>query len=97
LLNLADQLILQESVDGKLPRTVDAARFLRHAPFNERIKELIGELPTRRANENMQQEFALLVAGWPQSREDRPSWTAELLVGATANILEGIVSNGSVK
>jgi hypothetical protein len=70
---------------------------LRHAPFNERIKELIGELATRCADENLQRQFALLVAGWPQSKEDRPSWPAGLLADATANILEGIVSNGSVK
>lgn len=90
LFDLADLLLLQQKASSKLRLKANTPLFWKHAGFNQRVEELITDQAQRCERQNLYREFALLVAGWPQSQENRLEWTSELLVESAARALAGI-------
>jgi hypothetical protein len=91
LLNLADLLLLQERISPKMRSSYNTVHFWLHAQLAARVEELIAEQALRCEGERLEREFALLVAGWPQSQGGDICWSSEQLVEATATTLAGIV------
>lgn len=92
---LADLLLIRDSTAVKLRDQMSADMFWLRAVLKERVDELISEQAVYCERENLQREFALLVAGWPRLQQARADWTAKLLIESTAAALDGIAGGRS--